>query len=195
MGSQEQLFIKKLEISGYRSFKHAVWEPGALNLVVGPNGSGKSNLLRLLALISDTADGKLAKSITDSGGIVPILWDHQPGSFGWSALLGGSRRPKDGHVRDATYELTLQQVGRGSAYSVEYDSLVYWNEPISEFGSGDNTGYRRDSQGKVVRRATLKGRTLNFPTDDDYDKNESFISERNSSLKTVLQSWTLHQDI
>ena len=116
MGSQERLFIKKLEITGYRSFKQAVWQPRSLNLVVGPNGSGKSNLLRLLALISDTVDGKLAKSIAEAGAMVPILWDHQPGAFGWNLAFGGCQ--KGGDQREVTYELTLRQVGRGSAYSI-----------------------------------------------------------------------------
>lgn len=195
MGSQEQLFIKKLEISGYRSFKQVVWEPGSLNLVVGPNGSGKSNLLRFLALISDTVDGKLAKSITEAGGMVPILWDHQPGAFGWNISFGGCRKIEGRDYGDVTYDLTLHQIGRGSAYRIEQDSMIFWNEPTSKFGSDDNPGYRRDGKGEVVCRF-FDGDRIEDIEITDYDKNESLISDlKGPDIKPDLQSWTIHQDI
>lgn len=194
MGSQEQLFIKKLEISGYRSFKQANWEPGSLNLVVGPNGSGKSNLLRLLALISDTVDGKLARSITEAGGMVPILWDHQPGAFGWNISFGGCRKIKGRDYGDVTYDLTLHQIGRGSAYRIEQDSMIFWNEPPGEFESGNNEGYRRNRDGEISRRISIDGKITNIET-GDFDQNESLIVEFQSPVIDDLKSWTLHQQI
>ena len=78
--------IQKLEITGYRSFESAVWEPGSLNLLVGPNGSGKSNLLTLLELIAAMARGELRKSIDRAGGIAELAWNSQAEEVGWSVF-------------------------------------------------------------------------------------------------------------
>jgi predicted ATPase len=67
--------LKRLEVEGYKSLKHVVWEPGDLNVLIGPNGSGKSNLLRLLEMLSASARGELDKFIQGEGGIGPLLWD------------------------------------------------------------------------------------------------------------------------
>ncbi len=49
--------IRQLFVEGFRSLKKVVWEPGDLNVLIGPNGSGKSNLLRVLEMISVSAQG------------------------------------------------------------------------------------------------------------------------------------------
>ena len=184
--------IEQLEISRFRSLKKAVWKPGPLNLVVGPNGSGKSNLLRLLDLISEAAHGHLAKSIADSGGMVPILWDHQPGSFGWVLSL----HVPLGEFPDivASYEVSVGQVGRGSAYRIERDSHISWFEPGKDFGTGENPGYRRDGQGNVVYRAFVSGEISDCEI-EEYDQNESLMVEMKWPSRDELQSWALHQDI
>ena len=184
--------IRQLEINGYRSLKKAVWKPGPLNLVVGPNGSGKSNLLRLLGLISEAAHGHLAKSIADSGGMVPILWDHQPGSFGWVLSL----HVPLGEFPDivASYEVSVGQVGRGSAYRIERDSYTAWNEPGKDFGTSRNAGYRRDGQGNVAHRGFLKGEICDIEV-KEYDENESLLAGVAWDSRDELRSWTLHQDI
>jgi len=180
--------IKQLEINGYRSLKHAVWKPGSLNLIVGPNGSGKSNLLRLLALISEAAHGHLAKSISDSGGMVPMLWDHQPGSFGWK--LSFDMPPLTPAM---SYEMCIEQVHGGSAYRIELDSYTCWNEPGKDFGTSKNSGYRRDGQGNVTHRAFIDGKTTDMKV-PKYDENESLMSEFTWPYRDELRSWTLHQD-
>ena len=184
--------IRQLEINGYRSLKEAVWKPGALNLIVGPNGSGKSNLLRLLGLISRAAHGKLADSITESGGMVPILWDHQPGSFGWNLLLDApSERDPE---RAASYEMSVGQVGRGSAYRIERDACIYWHEPGQGFGASENSGYQRDGQGNVAFRIFEKGEIADEEV-GPYDENESVLTRFLWGCRDELGAWTLHQDI
>ena len=119
--------IQELKITGFRSLREATWNPGKLNLVVGANGSGKSNLIRCLELISNTAKGQIEESLSAEGGIVPILWDHQPGSCGWKLRIDPVDKPRD-VVRDAlTYEVELAQVhGTGSAYEIAKDTLGNW---------------------------------------------------------------------
>ena len=187
----KHMAIKQLEISGYRSFKQVVWKPGSLNLVVGPNGSGKSNLLQLLALISKAAGGELAKSIADAGGMVPLLWDHQPGTFAWKLLMSA---PAPRTVRDVTYELSIQQIGSGSAYQIEHDLFIIRHKPGEKFGTGVNTGYTRNSAGEVSRRIYVDGETRDGEP-RDYDKNESVLIDMNSISATHVRSWTFHQDV
>lgn len=67
--------IKQLDVKGFRSLKDVSWQPGDLNVVIGQNGTGKSNLLRMLELISASAQGKLSKYIQSAGGMGAILWD------------------------------------------------------------------------------------------------------------------------
>jgi predicted ATPase len=184
--------IRELEITGYRSFKHVTWKPGPLNLVVGPNGSGKTNLLQFLNLISRAAHGRLAWSIAHAGGMVPLLWDHQPGSLGWNLSIDAPNEDKPD--RTATYEVLLRQLGGGSAYQIEQDSLIFWLEPSADLGSSRNMGYRRES-GDLLIRGVFEGKTTNFEWEQDYDKNESLIGEVTGGVASRLQAWTYHRDI
>ena len=67
--------ILKLEIEGYRSFKSQAWCPGDLNVVIGPNASGKSNLLRVLEMLSEAAQGQLGSYVQREGGMESVVWD------------------------------------------------------------------------------------------------------------------------
>jgi predicted ATPase len=81
--------IKQLDIKGFRSLKDVSWRPGDLNVVIGQNGTGKSNLLRMLELISASAQGKLAKYIQAIGGLDPILWDGRASSISFHLKMDG----------------------------------------------------------------------------------------------------------
>ena len=83
-------------------------------------------MLRLLELISNTAKGKLQETIREDGGIVPILWDHQPGKCGWKLKLDPVDEGRDPSKDAITYELELAQVGQGSAYEIVKDTLGNW---------------------------------------------------------------------
>src|SRR6266542_5859783 len=118
--------IQKLEIHGFRSFQTIEWQPGKLNLLVGPNGSGKSNLLRLLELIALAARGKLANSIADAGGMVPLLWNNQARSFGWKLSIDPVDSGRD-TVQDAlTVLFELEHLGGTTSYQIAKDSLGNW---------------------------------------------------------------------
>ena len=182
--------IRQLEINGYRSLKEAVWKPGALNLIVGPNGSGKSNLLRLLRLISRAAQGKLAETIADAGGMVPMLWDHQPGAFSWKLLHDPPCEEEPETLE--SYEMSIGQVGRGSGYRIERDSYICWNEAGQDFGTSRNMGYRRDAQGNVITLGEGDFSDVEIRPDD---KNESLIVNLRWASVEGLRSWTVHQEI
>ena len=55
--------LLNLKVEGFRSLKDVTWEPGDLNVLIGPNAGGKSNLLRILELLSISAQHGLSKQI------------------------------------------------------------------------------------------------------------------------------------
>ena len=66
--------IERIEIEGFRSLKHVVWEPSNLNVLIGPNGSGKSNVLYAIEFLSLTVHGRLEDAIERSGGLGEENW-------------------------------------------------------------------------------------------------------------------------
>jgi predicted ATPase len=65
--------LKSLELSGWKSIKHAQVEFGPLNVLIGANGSGKSNLISFFKLLNDMQREQLQKSIALSGGADSLL--------------------------------------------------------------------------------------------------------------------------
>jgi len=102
--------IKRLEIEGYKSLKHVVWEPGNLNVLIGPNGSGKSNLLRILEILSLSAQGSLAKALSEDENTGEIFWDDKGNLININlralidAFLGG---PKES-TREFDYRVSIE---------------------------------------------------------------------------------------
>jgi predicted ATPase len=66
--------LTQLEVSGYRSIRRLSLPLQQINVIVGANGSGKSNLYRALFLVCAAANGTLAKTIAEEGGLPSALW-------------------------------------------------------------------------------------------------------------------------
>ena len=112
--------ITRLDIAGFRSLRKVSWFLGDLNVIIGPNGTGKSNLLRLMELISVSAQGKLGKYIQSLGGMDPIVWDGAAASIKF--VLEST--PEGGKLGPEHYELALARLGAGSSYKVEKELLT-----------------------------------------------------------------------
>ncbi len=192
--------IQQLNVHGFRSLKSASWKPGTLNLLVGPNGAGKSNLLRLLEFIASTAKGRLAETVRQAGGMVPLLWDHASTSLGWKVRLDPPERGRD-RVREAvTYEVTLQQLGSGSSYEISYDVLTKAFE--AEAGTKPNPFkfFEQDPRHKVV--FDPKQRRLVLPP-EEINENESLLSQVADPLsyrvitavRRSIEAWRIHHDV
>jgi predicted ATPase len=191
--------IQKLDVRGFRSFREVTWRPGPLNLLVGPNGSGKSNLLRLLELIADAAEGELEYSIRDAGGMLPLLWDQRAAAFSWTLRIDPvdpGRNPVDDAL---TLELELEHLRHTSAYQIALDSLGNW----VRYERGEQPSplwiYRRDLRGAMVYDQQAKS----LVRLDDIDPNESLLAQisdpRTNPIPThtrrFLQAWRIYHDI
>lgn len=112
--------ITRLDVEGFRSLRNISWLPGDLNVIIGPNGTGKSNLLRLMELISVSAQGKLGKYIQSLGGMDPLVWDGAATAIKF--ILEST--PEGGELGPERYELELARLGGGSSYKVEKELLI-----------------------------------------------------------------------
>jgi predicted ATPase len=200
--------IQQLDVRGFKSLQHVTWQPSALNIVVGPNGSGKSNLIRLLELISHTANRGLRNWIEKSDGMVPLLWDHRPGTFGWKVRIDPIDAPRD-RVRDAlTFEMELAQApGAESAYEIRKDTLGSWFKFDQGLERSPYWIYQRDAhravlydqkQGKLVPLVDY----YQDPDELDAGPDESLLSQISDNrnripalARRVIGAWAIHHDI
>jgi len=68
-----------IKIEGFRSFKSVELDLSPLSVLIGPNNGGKSNLLDLMSLMAEAAQGGLGKGIDSRGGFIGV-------GFGFYAL-------------------------------------------------------------------------------------------------------------
>ncbi len=66
--------LQSLSVKGYRSIRELEMRLDGVNVLVGPNGCGKSNLYRALVLLAAAAEGRLARSLAQEGGMPSALW-------------------------------------------------------------------------------------------------------------------------
>jgi predicted ATPase len=191
--------IQELEVQGYRSFQEITWRPGRLNLLVGPNGSGKSNLLRLLELISNVAQGRLAAALKESGGMVPLLWDHRATSFAWKLRINPVDPGRD-RAKDAiTLEFELENIPHTSSYQIVKDSLSNRVKFDQALEKSPYWIYQRD-----VRRAMVYDQQARkLVRFDEPDPNESLLAQisdpRTNPIPThtrrSLEGWRIYHDV
>ncbi len=116
--------LLELTVKGFRSLKDVSWNPGALNVVIGPNGTGKSNLIRMLELISVSAQGRLSKYIQRMGGMEPLVWDGISDSISFEFKTSPLAKERDEERESLTYRVLMARLGKGSSYRIENELLA-----------------------------------------------------------------------
>jgi predicted ATPase len=67
--------LTSLSVRGYRSIRDLELDlSGPVTVVLGPNGSGKTNLYRAMYLLTAAADGQLARTLAEEGGVPSVVW-------------------------------------------------------------------------------------------------------------------------
>jgi predicted ATPase len=61
-------------VRGYRSVQRMFVRLEQVDVLDGPNGCGKSNLYRSLYLLNAAAEGRLARTLAQEGGMPSALW-------------------------------------------------------------------------------------------------------------------------
>lgn len=65
--------LKSIELSGWKSIKHARVEFGPLNVLIGANGSGKSNFISFFKLLNEMMGERLQEYVAVAGGGKSLL--------------------------------------------------------------------------------------------------------------------------
>lgn len=201
--------IQELSVHGYRSLRDVTWRPDRLNLLVGPNASGKSNVLRAIDLISVAARGDLEETITEANGVIPLLWDHRPGEFGWKVRIDPVDEGRDIEKDALTFLMTIAQLGTGSGYEIRNDSLGNWykfqqgieNSPWWVFTRERGRAHFFDmDQSQLVRLDEEVSGTGS--SGEGFDPSESLLSQisdfRNripALTRRVLEGWRVYHDV
>ena len=92
--------VRELWIEGYRSVRSLRFALAPVTVVVGPNGSGKTNVYRALQLLHAGAEGTLARTLAEEGGMPSVLWAGQRKKGEPARLTVGVR------LEDLSYELS-----------------------------------------------------------------------------------------
>lgn len=193
--------ILRLAVEGFRSLKDVVWEPGDLNVVIGPNGSGKSNLLRLLELISISAQGRLAKYVQESGGMEPLVWDGSADHISFSVKASPVELGRDEVKESLTYQVAMARLGQSSAYRIANELLANFyrmetGEKAQPFKFLERQGLRAilfdEHQRSLVapEEAIPEEETLLSLASGPFTANRSV-----PAFQSQLASWSVYHDV
>ncbi len=178
--------IVQLDIQGFRSLKNVSWRPGDLNVVIGPNGSGKSNLLRMMELISATAERKLDQYLNVSGGIGSVLWDGQAKSVRFNIRTA---------PLELVYALSIDSVSFGHYYHVASESITGIKSNFKYIEKqASNASAERDTGVVIIKpEAVPFGESLLADLADplSWDANAIILDE----FQKNLVSFSIYQDI
>jgi predicted ATPase len=177
--------ILKMEIKGFRSLKNISFAPADLNVIIGPNGTGKSNLLRMLELVSVSAQGRLGKTIQHSGGMAPLVWDGISESIRFD-IKSSQLLPAWAVDRNwLTYGVELARLGKTGAYAIGEEQLLYF--------------HRRNLEEEVEPFAILDRQKMSARIFDENRKEwiapEESLLEEETLLSQTAGPFTINQHI
>ena len=183
--------VSDFQVENYRSLKFVNFRLKRVNVVVGKNGSGKSNLYKALKLLYCAAEGRLARTIAEEGGMSSALWAGPKGK-------GPVRMKLAVKIENGLkYELELGlPVPFEHMTPFLYDPLVK-EERVSLLKDGNKT-ILLDRKAQAVHARGIDGKRVTFP--HDTTDSESVISELRephrfpelSALRSEFLNWRFY---
>jgi predicted ATPase len=193
--------ILRLDIKGYRSLNEVSWTPGDLNVLIGPNGTGKSNLLRLLELISVSAQGRLGKYIQSLGGMEPLVWDGSAESISFRIKASPVDKNRSVERDSLTYKVEMARLGKSSAYRMGYELLANFHRV--ETGERGEPFKLLERQGLNAKVFDENERALIAP-EESISEEETLLSlaagpftanRHIPPFQAQLASWSVYHDL
>lgn len=115
--------LLKLDIEGFRSLRHASWQPAPLSVVIGPNGAGKSNLLFALDALITATRGEFDRYILQQGGLLPLLWDGRAEKLRFRIRTSPIDKERDVERDSLTYDVEFSRLGQSQTYRIDSELL------------------------------------------------------------------------
>ena len=193
--------ILNMKIQGFRSLKNILWAPTDLNIIIGPNGTGKSNLLRILDLISVSAQGRLGKYIQNSGGMEPLIWDGLLDGIGFTVKASPVEEDRDIERESLTYQVEMGRIGKSSAFRIENELLAnFWRVEQQMESEPFKLLERRGLSGKVFDESQ---KVLVAP-EESFSEEETLLSlaagpfaanRHIPPFRAQLAGWSVYHDL
>lgn len=160
-GDLAEATVSRLWVERYRSLVDLKLDLLPLTVIQGENATGKTNLYRVLQLLSRGANGALARTLLEEGGMASALW----------AGTGRARGRRSGQLRmrlgatvgDISYELALglPNVDPGSPFVLDAEV----KEEAAWIGSTRSRhGDLLDRAGSTATASDVDGVTATFAT-------------------------------
>ena len=113
--------FSKLCVRGFRRLYDVEMELRPLSAMIGANGTGKTSVLDVLALLANSAQGKLAESIADLSGLASVLTYDRAENLELEISMTVPQ------FEPLTYKLCLKP--QGVAYMIEEETLSQQRQP------------------------------------------------------------------
>ncbi len=181
------MLLAELSVKNFLSFQDAVWSPSRLNVLIGPNASGKSNLVSLLDMIKQSANGSLGEYVQNQGGMESLLWDGQGRSLriGMRVETTAQDIPGVKFHGSISYGFVLNRRGNTSWYEVD----------------SEHYSFSSPNQNEIILKTTV---ALDSAKSDPEKSDETRLSQRclatqkpENSLPFLnnLRSWAIHRSL
>jgi predicted ATPase len=120
---ESQVRFGELSVQGFRRLQDVHLPMRPLCVMIGANGSGKTSVLDVLSLLANSAQGRLADSLSDLGALPAILTYDRPHNN--LSLAISMELPNEKPL-----DYWLQLIPQGAGYAIEQEALSQQREPL-----------------------------------------------------------------